>query len=120
MDLFIANMSNETVQRRLSTEPALCTGPVAVLNFAKAYEDGVARHKTYGYPTTVKEEPVYNVDQGTSGYSRTNRGAARCFRCGFDNFTPAHLKECRAKNEICNKCKVRGHYARCCRGGGSN
>ena len=30
------------------------------------------------------------------------------------------MKECRAKNEICNKCKVRGHYARCCRGGGSN
>ena len=120
MDLFIANMSNETVQRRLSTELALCTGPVDVLNFAKAYEEGVSRQKTYGNPMMIKDEPVYNVDQGTSGYSKTNRSGARRFRCGFDNFTPAHLKECRAKNEICNKCKVRGHYARCCRGGGSN
>ena len=117
MDLFVANMTNEAVQTRLATEPELCQRPEDVLRFAKAYEEGIIRQKSYGNPAMIKDEPVYNVDQGASSYSKPSRNGAKCFRCGFENFTPAHLKDCRAKNEICNKCKVRGHFARCCRGG---
>ena len=115
MDVFIANMANETVQRKLTTEPK--ENPEDVLRFAEAYEEGITQQKSYGNPTMIKDEPVCNVAQGSSNYTKPNRNDAKCFRCGFENFTPAHLKDCRAKNEICNKCKVKGHFARCCRGG---
>ena len=39
MDVFIANMANETVQRKLTTEPK--ENPDDVLRFAEAYEDGI-------------------------------------------------------------------------------
>ena len=112
MDVFIANMTNETVQTKLTTEPK--STPDEVLKFAEAYEEGITRQKTYGNPMTIKDEPVYNVAQGPSNYTRTGRNDAKCYRCGFGNFTPAHLKECRARNEICNKCKLKGNFARCC------
>ena len=119
MDIFIANMTNIEVQTRLTTEPK--TTPNEVLEFAKAYEQGLIRQKTYESPTAIKDEPVYNVDRRQNNYTRQGQktGNPKCYRCGAD-FTPAHQKECRAKNEICSKCKRKGHYARCCRGGNNS
>ena len=84
-------------QTKLTTEPK--ETPEEVLKFAEAFEEGISQQKTYGNPTMIKDEPVCNVAQGTSGLTKPSGNEARCFRCGFENFTPAHLKDCRAKNE---------------------
>ena len=108
MDVFILNMNNTTVQERLCTEPK--EHPEEALRFAVAFEEGVKRQKSYGKPSAevaVKTEPVYNVDQAKG----------TCFRCGWE-FTPEHLKQCKAKTEKCSKCGLKGHFARVCQKGG--
>ena len=47
---------------------------------------------------------------------RKNPDGKKCYRCGSDTHL-ANSKFCRAKNSICRKCKIRGHWDAVCRSG---
>ena len=107
-DIIILNMSNQQVQEKLCTEPK--ENPLDALQFAIAFEDGLKRQKTYGYisqEAKVKEEPVCVI----SGNRQNNR---ECWRCGAGNFTPDHVKFCKAADAKCNYCRRKGHLERVC------
>ena len=106
-DMFVLNMSNKQVQERLCTEPR--EDPNAALQFAIAFEEGIRRQKTIGQPCTsvkVKEEPVFMV--------AVYKDKKECWSCGAGNFTPAHLKVCKAPETNCNYCGIKGHFEKCC------
>ena len=110
LDMFILHMGNKKVQEKLCTEPK---EPEQALEFAIAYEEGVKRQKSYGTQqattsspkTVVKSEPVFAIE-------KTN--PRECFRCGEPNFTPEHIKNCKATNTRCKYCKLVGHVEACC------
>ena len=104
-DIFILNMNNRTVQEKHCTQPK--EYPEEGLQFVVAFEKGVQRQKLYGMENEVKArtKPVCVVEQS----SRKN-----CFRCGFV-FSQEHVQKCKAVNQMCNKCGMLGHYARCCK-----
>ena len=60
-DIFLVNMSNKQVQKRLCTEPK---DPAAELHFAIVFEEVLRRQKSIGQPSTstkTKGEPVFVV-----------------------------------------------------------
>ena len=54
----------------------------------------------------MKQEPGFAVTQ--KAYTK------EWWRCGADNFTAAHLKNCKGPDTICNYCGIKGHFERCC------
>ena len=106
-DMFVLNMSNKQAQERLCTE--LKEDPMAALQFAIAFEEGIRTHKTIGQPCTstkVGEEPVFMV----AGHNDKKE----CWRCGAGNYMAAHLKVCEAPETNCNYCGIKGHFDKCC------
>ena len=106
-DMSVLNMSNKQVQERLCTEPK--EDPMAALQFAIAFEEGIRKQKTIGQlctSTKVKEEPVFMV----AGH----KDEKECWRCEAGNFTAAHLKVCKAPETNCNYCGIKGHFEKCC------
>ena len=55
-------------------------------------------------------KPQYEEQQ------RKNPDGKNCYRCGSDSHL-ANSKFCRAKNSVCRKCKIRGHWDAVCRTG---
>ena len=99
-------MANKQVQEKLCTE--LKGTPAEALQFAIAFEDGLKRQNIYGYinqEPKVKEEPICAVSSSNS---------RECWRCGVGNFTPDHLKRCKAPEAMCNYCGPNGHLERVC------
>ena len=61
--------------------------------------------KTCGEPKVeIKAEPICTVSKKKN-----------CLRCGIENVTMEHLKVCRAKGKLCNKCGMTGHFGKVCR-----
>ena len=140
-DLFIANMSNDEVQKDLLAETKT---PEQTLDYAIRREKGLEnqilirkqRSASNMPTTTVKLEPVGFVakrnNTNNNRYSSKGRRQRQqsqqrgytqrqqrnqnkqCFKCG-NPFGPGHLQQCPAKDKICNKCTKRGHYARLCK-----
>ena len=140
-DLFIANMSNNEVQKDLLAETKT---PEQALDYAFRREKGLENQilirkqgSASNIPTTtVKSEPVgfvakrnntnnnrYSSRGGRQRQQSQQRGYTQrqqtdqnkqCFKCG-NPFGPGHLQQCPAKDKICNKCTKRGHYARLCK-----
>ena len=99
-------MANKQVQEKLCTESK--ETPAEALQFAIAFEDGLKRHKSYGYinqEPRVKDEPVCAVSTSNS---------RECWRCGAGNFTLDHLKRCKAPEAMCNYCGRKCHLERVC------
>ena len=94
LDMFILHTSNKKVQEKRCTEPK---DSEQALEFAIVFEEGVKRQKSYGTQqakssspkTAVKSEPLFAIE-------KTN--PRECFRCGEPNFTPEHIKNCKATN----------------------
>ena len=113
-DIFINNMKNSDIQRKLLTETL---PPLKTLNVALIDEKRITNHikmtstfKSNGYSSNksfnhfnVKREPTLNI-------KRTNT----CMKCG-GNFTKGHLAVCPAKDTTCTTCKYRGHFSRLCK-----
>ena len=113
-DIFINNMKNSDIQRKLLTETL---PPLEALNVALIDEKGITNHikmtstfKSNGYSSNksfnhfnVKREPTLNIE-------RTNT----CMKCG-GNFTKGHLAVCPAKDKTCTTCKYRGNFTRLCK-----
>ena len=91
-DVFILNMNNKKVQKRLCVEPL--ANPLDALQNSILYEEGMKRQKSMDtsvvdQPKTIKSEPVLEVDE---------HNRKKCYRCEADNFNLEHLKKCPAKN----------------------
>ena len=113
-DIFINNMKNWDIQRKLLMETLF---PLEALNVALIDEKRITNHikmtstfKSNGYSSNksfnhfnVKREPTLNIE-------RTNT----CMKCG-GNFTKGHLAVCPAKDTTCTTCKYRGHFTRLCK-----
>ena len=113
-DVFIVNMNNKEVQQKMCTEPKSTIEEN--IQFAFAYEEGIIRQQSFEQTTqpNIKCEPkdINNINKkmGTK---------QKCFRCE-GQFTPQHLKECKAIGVTCMKCEKKGHFAKCCQTKSSN
>ena len=113
-DIFINNMKNSNIQRKLLTETL---PPLEALNVALIDEKGITNHikmtstfKSNGYSSN-KSFNHFNVKrEATLNIERTNT----CMKCG-GNFTKGHLAVCPAKDTTCKTCKYRGHFTRLCK-----
>ena len=119
-DVFIFNMKNCDLQRRLLSETL---NPLDALNQAIIDEKGYYNHlkltnMTRFFNTTgnsgrgyknfnnVKKEPSLNIERSNT-----------CMKCG-NAFTKGHLNVCPAKEIVCNICKYKGHFGRLCKSKG--
>ena len=119
-DVFIFNMKNCDLQRRLLSETL---NPLDALNQAIIDEKGYYNHlkltnMTRSFITTgnsgrgyknfnnVKKEPSLNIERSNT-----------CMKCG-NAFTKGHLNVCPAKEIVCNICKYKGHFGRLCKSKG--
>ena len=113
-DIFINNIKNYNIQRKLLTETL---PPREALNVALKDAKGILNHlkltnnfKSNG-PTVhksnnhfnVKREPILNIERSNN-----------CMKCG-GTFSKGHLAVCPAKNTTCTSCKFKGHFTRLCR-----
>ena len=113
-DIFINNMKNSDIQRKLLTETL---PPLEALNVALIDEKGITNHnkmtnafKSNGYSSNksfnhfdVKREPTLNIERNNT-----------CTKCG-GNFSKRHLAVCCAKDTACTTYKYRGHSTRLCK-----
>ena len=79
MDAFIQNMHKKTVQELLCTDPK--NQPQEALQFANAFEEGIAQQQNFTGGGTIKKETVYAID---------GRGRNTNTRCGL-KFNQNHL-----------------------------
>ena len=113
-DIFINNMKNSDIQRKLLTENL---PPLEAFNVALIEEKGITNHikmtntfKSNGYSSNksfnhfnVKREPTLNIERNNT-----------CMKCG-GNFSKGHLAVSLAKDTTCTTCKYRGHFTRLCK-----
>ena len=113
-DIFINNIKNSDIQRKLLTETL---PPLEALNVALIDGKGITNHikmtstfKSNGYPSNksfnqfnVKREPTLNIERKNT-----------CMKC-VGSFTKGHLAVCPAKDTTCTTCKYRGHFTRLCK-----
>ena len=113
-DIFISNMKNYDIQRKLLTETL---PPREALNVALIDEKGILNHlkltnncKSNGSSVhkpysqfTVKREPALNIEKSNT-----------CMMCG-GTFSKGHLAICPAKDTTCTSCKYKGHFTRLCK-----
>ena len=113
-DIFINNMKNYDIQRKLLTETL---PPREALNVALIDEKGILNdlklannfksngssvHKPSNH-FNVKREPTLNIERSNN-----------CMKCG-GLFSKGHLAVCPAKDTTCTSCKFKGHFTRLCR-----
>ena len=113
-DIFIHNMKNYDIQRKLLTETL---PPRESLNVALIDKKGKSNHlkltnnfKSNGSSLhksnshfNVKREPTLNIEKSNNS-----------MKCG-GIFSKGHLAVCPAKDTICTSCKFKGHFTRLCR-----
>ena len=78
MDVFIANMANETVQRKLTTEPK--ENPEEVLRFAEAYEEGIVVFRLMGIVCHISNSRRHVVF-GLMSITVSHRSCRRAMFC---------------------------------------
>ena len=113
-DVFINNMKNYDIQRKLLTGTI---PPREALNVALIDEKGILNHlkltnnlkfnessvhKPHSH-FTVEKEPTLNIE--------TNNTRMKCGR----TFSKEHLAVCPAKDTTCTSCKYKGHFTRLCK-----
>ena len=113
-DIFINNMKNYDIQRKLLTE---ILPPREALNIALIDEKGILNHLklTNNFKSNrssvhkplshfnVKREPTLNIEKSNT-----------CMKCG-GTFSKGHLAVYPAKDTTCTSCKYKGHFTRLCR-----
>ena len=68
------------------------------------------------YDSRSKKSKNPSNEQNSS--SSPTGSKKKCFRCG-EPFSRQHMKECRAKDVICNGCGIKGHLKKCCKKSGN-
>ena len=105
-DKFVCGLKKSNIRRRLLTKKAL-TLQTAV-EIAKNLDQ--AEFENELIMTEGKSGKYYTE---TYALCEQNRGGKRCYRCNSEY----HLaNNCSFREMICNKCKVKGHLSRVCRG----
>ena len=113
-DIFINNMKNYDIQKKLLTETL---SPREALNVALIDEKGILNHLklTNNFNSNglsvhkpsnhfnVKREPTLNIERSNN-----------CMKCG-GFLSKGHLAVCPAKDTTCTSCKFKGHFTRLCR-----
>ena len=113
-DIFINNMKNYDIQRKLLAETF---PPPEALNVALIDQKGILNHlkltntfKSNGSSVqkphshfTVKREPTLNIKKRNT-----------CMKRG-GTFSKEHLTVCPAKDTTCTTCKYKGHFTRLCK-----
>lgn len=79
-----------------------------VIETCKAFEAANA-NKVLLDKNTVQQ--VHNI---TTQMGEINAVTRRCYNCG-DDFTPSHLRVCKANGATCRACGKQGHYQRFCK-----
>ena len=68
------------------------------------------------YDSRSKKSKAPSNEQNSSSFPTGPK--RKCFRCG-EPFSRQHMKECRAKEVICNGCGIKGHLKKCCKKSGN-
>ena len=95
-----------------------------VLNFALSRERGHENQKEIRRTSAPNWNSQVNAITNKNARSaprpqkqniqQTNKTNEQCWRCG-GGFTAGHMKQCTAKQAVCNICKKTGHFAKMCR-----
>ena len=108
-DIFITNMRNVEIQKKLSIEYLT---PENVPSYVLVHEKGTKIHQQYlQFPTYnavqspqyIKNEPILNIVENN-----------KCRNCG-QQFKKGHLITCPARDRKCTTCGREGHFAKHCR-----
>ena len=67
------------------------------------------------YDSRSKKSKAPSNEQNSSFSTGSKK---KCFRCG-EPFSKQHMKECKAKDVICNGCGIKGHLKKCCKKSGN-
>ena len=65
-----------------------------------------------------KSKTPSNEQNSSSSPTGSTESKRKCFRCGAP-YSRKHLEECRAKEDICNGCGIKGHLKKCCKKSGN-
>ena len=90
-DVFIVNMINKDVQRKLCTE--LKSTVAEIIQFAIAYEEGTIRQQSFDQLDKPQIKKEVNAMNNVSPNNKRWGPPKKCFRC-VGLITPQHLKEC--------------------------
>ena len=113
-DIFINNMKNYDIKRKLLTKTlplreALNIAVIdkkGILNQQKLTKNfkfnGFTVHKPHSR-FTVKREPILNIERGNT-----------CMKCG-GTFSKGHLAVCPAKDTTCTSCKNKSQFTKLCK-----
>ena len=70
------------------------------------------------YDSRSKKSKNPSNEQNSSSFTGSTESKRQCFRCG-EPFSRQHMKECRAQNDTCNGCGIKGHLKKCCKKSGN-
>ena len=119
-DVFIFNMKNCDLQRRLLSETL---NPVDALNQAIIEEKGYYNHlkltnMTRSFNTTGSSGRVYKNFNNVKKESSLNIERSNTCMISGNAFTNGHLNVCPVKEIICNICEYKGHFGKLCKSKG--
>ena len=123
-DRLVVGVNHEHIQERLLAEKDLTFE--RTLDIAQGSEETgrnlreIRNQKIQPSSVTVKQEPVNKVQPRSeklrsSRYPETQNSDAQekpCHRCGGTNHK---ARDCKFREQYCQKCELKGHIARVCR-----
>ena len=90
---------------------------IAILQIEESNAQSLQNLNSTGTTSAEMHYARYDHKKKSGGKNVNSTSDKKCFHCGFA-FIKEHLKSCPAKDADCNFCRVKGHFAKCCRKAG--
>ena len=115
-DSFINGILSSEIRQRLLEHRSLTM--TEAFDQAVTLDNAKRDNRSFGYKSSIPSEAVNAMElHDDSSVELPSVSAAlmtkgMCHRCGSSR--PHDFKNCKAKNQVCYKCGVKGHYGRAC------
>ena len=117
-DLFIANMQDPEIQRKLlreTLEPAQAPRLAINIEVGQRNQLQITNPQPASHVNEVtSQRPFRQPSQRPQTSSSTRRSNQLCRNCGL-TWSANHKDKCIARGKICNNCGLQNHFSRVCR-----